>query len=119
MDLFEKDASHGFIQIDGSNAFNSINRTLISHNVRILCPEIATHINNSYMKPCRLFIAGGKEISSKEGITQGDPIAMEMYVLGLMPLLSSIISNNTGYLIHVAFADDLTGVGKIRELIEW
>ena len=44
---------------------------------------------------------------------------MEMRVLRLMLLLSSIISSNTGYPIHVAFADDLTGVGKIHELIEW
>ena len=82
-----------------------------------MCPE--TYINNSYMKPSRLFIAGGKEISSNEGTTQGDSIAMEMRVLRLMLLLSSIISSNTGYPIHVAFADDLTGVGKIHELIEW
>ena len=43
---------------------------------------------------------------------------MGMYALGLMPLLTSIISNNTGNLIHVTFTDDLTGVGKIHELIE-
>ena len=55
------------------------------------------------MKPSRLFIAGGKEISSNEGTTQGDSIAMEMRVLRLMLLLSSIISSNTGYPIHVAF----------------
>ena len=37
----------------------------------------------------------------------------------LMPLLTSIISNNIGNLIHVAFPDDLTGVDKTHELIEW
>ena len=119
VDLFEEDTSHGFIQIDASNTFNSINRTLILHNVRILCPEIATYVNNCYMKPCRLLITGGKEISSNKETTHGDPIAMGMHALGLMPLLSSIISNNTENLIHVAFADDLTGVGKIHELTEW
>ena len=41
VDLFDEDTSHGFIQIEASNAFNSINRTLILHNARILCPEIA------------------------------------------------------------------------------
>ena len=71
------------------------------------------------MKPSRLFISGGKEISSNEETTQGDPIAIRMYRLGLMPLLTSIISNNTGNLIHVAFPDDLNGAGKIHELIEW
>ena len=44
---------------------------------------------------------------------------MGMYALGLMPLHTSIVSNYTGNLIHVAFDDDLTGVGKIHELNEW
>ena len=44
---------------------------------------------------------------------------MEMYALGLMLLLALIISNNTENLIQVAFADDLTCVGKIHELTEW
>ena len=119
MDLFEEDTTHGFIQIDASNAFNSINRTLLLHNVEISCPEIATYINNCYLKPSRLFITGGEEISSNKGTTQEDLIAMEMYALGLMTLLTSIISNYTGNLIHVAFADELIGVGKIYELVEW
>ena len=46
VDLFEEDTTHGFIQTDARNAFNSINRTLLLDNVRILCPEIATYINN-------------------------------------------------------------------------
>ena len=111
--------AHGFIQIGASNAFNLIDQTLLLHNVKILCPEIATYINNCYMKPSRLFIAGRKKISSSKGTTQEDLIAMGIYALGLMPLLTSIISNNAGNLIHVAFPDDLTGVGKIHELIEW
>ena len=44
---------------------------------------------------------------------------MGIYVLGLMPMLTSIISNNTGNLIHGAFSDDLTSVCKKNELIEW
>ena len=71
------------------------------------------------MKLSRLFISGRKKTSSNEETTQGDSIAIRMYALGLMPLLTSIISNNTGNLIHVAFPDDLNGAGKIHELIEW
>ena len=115
VDLFEEDATHGFIQIDTSNAFNSINRTLFLNNVKILCTGLATYIKSCYMKPSRLFITGGKEVLSNEGPTQGDPIVMAMYGLDLMLLLTSIISNNTGKLINVAFADDLTSVGKIHE----
>ena len=36
-----------------------------------------------------------------------------------MPLLTLFIRNNTGNLIHGVFADNLTRVGKIHELIEW
>ena len=79
VDLFEVDRTHRFIQIDASNAFNSMNRTLLLHNVKILCPEIATCINNCYVKPSRLLITGGKEISSNKGTTQEDLIAMGMY----------------------------------------
>ena len=122
VNLFEEDMIHGFIQIDASNPFNLINRTLLLHSGRILFPEIPTYninINNCYIKPSRLFITDGKEISSNEGTAQDDPIAMGMYALGLMLLLALIISNNTENLIHVSFADDLTCVGKIHELIEW
>ena len=119
VDLSEEDTTHGFIQIDTSNAFNSINQTLLLHNVKILCAEIATCINNCYMKPSKLFITGWKEISSNKGTTQEDLIVMGMYALGLMTLLTSIISNNTRNLIHLAFPNDSTGVGKIHELIEW
>ena len=71
------------------------------------------------MKPSRLFITGGKEISSNKGTTQGDPITMGIYALGLMTLLTSVISNNIGNLLHVAFAYDLTRGGKIHELTKW
>ena len=57
------------------------------------------------MKPSRLFITGGKEISSNDGTTQGDPIAMGMYAQGVMSLLNLIISNNTGNLIQHTESD--------------
>ena len=89
-ELFEQEETQGFIQIDASNAFNSINQKLLLHNINIICSEIVTYIKNCYIRPARLFITGGKELSSQEGTTQGDPIAMGMHALGLMPLLSAI-----------------------------
>ena len=88
------------------------------HNINIICPEIATYVKNCYIRPARLFITGGKELSSQEGTTQGDPIAMGMYALGLMPLLSAI-NEHPIELKQVAFADDLTGVGSIFNLKKW
>ena len=75
------------IENNANNAFNTINRKVFLHNVQIICPEIATYIRNCYLKPARLFVVGGIEISSDEGTTQGDPLAMPMYALGILPLL--------------------------------
>ena len=64
-EMFDNDDNvQGFIQIDASNAFNSINRTLLLHNIKIICPEMSNYITNCYCKPARIFITGGKEISS-------------------------------------------------------
>ena len=40
---------------------------------------VATLIYNCYNDQARLFIIGGKEISSREGTTQGDPTVMGTY----------------------------------------
>ena len=61
--------------IDAEIAFNSINRKVMLHNLKFICPIIATYILNCYATPSRLFIASGGEILSIEGTTQGDPTA--------------------------------------------
>jgi len=73
--------------IDASNAFNSINRKAFLHNVKIICPSIATFTANCYSSPSRLFVGGGTEISSTEGMTQGDPIAGLLYAIAIIPLI--------------------------------
>ena len=86
------------------------------HNIRIICPLLATYVINSYNEQARLFILGGKEIKSSEGTTQGDPISMAVHALGMLPMLSVITTLDTR---HVAFADDLTGAGTIDSLYSW
>ena len=120
IDLYESDDTHGFIQIDARNAFNSINRKVLLHNIKVICPEISTYVTNCYQTPARLFVSGGKEIQSSEGTTQGDPVAMGMYAIGLMPLLTTVMESIKGAnLIQIAFADDLTGVGAVKDLKLW
>ncbi len=97
-------------------AIERLNRKTALHNIKILCPELATYIHNCYSRPARLFINGGGEISSNEGTTQGDPVAMSMYAIGLTPLLTTLETNK---ILQVAFADDITGAGKLRVLKIW
>jgi len=69
-------------------------------------------------------VVDGKKLLSSEGTTQGDPIAMSLYSLSILPLLQSVIraypgeNGNIG-VRHVAFADDLSGGGKISCLLNW
>ena len=71
-DIFNDEKTHGIVQVDANNAFNTINRNVFLHNISIICPEIATYVTNCYQKPARLFVIGGIELSSEEGTTQGD-----------------------------------------------
>ena len=71
------------ILIDAENAFNSINRKVMLHNLKFICRIIATYIINCYATPSRLFTVSRGEILSTEGITQSDPAAMRTYALDL------------------------------------
>lgn len=102
------------LMADAENAFNSINRKALLHNIRYICPATSTFIRNCYSMPTRLFIIGGQVILSRKGTTQGDPTAMATNVLGLLPLITSMLVCKNAKL--VAFADDLTGAGSIKDL---
>ena len=46
--IFKEESTDGILLVDASNAFNSFNRQVMLHNIRITCPLIATFIINSY-----------------------------------------------------------------------
>ena len=114
--IFREDDCDGILLIDADNAFNRINRKVMLHNIKIICPEIATYVINTYSRKARLFVLGGVEIESSEGTTQGDPIAMPLYALSLIPLIESI--KTTG-IKHAAYADDLSSGGTLKGLRRW
>ena len=57
------------------------------HNISILCPIIATFVNNCYAVPARMFLIAGKEICSNEGTTHGDPTVMAAYAIGVTEVI--------------------------------
>ena len=74
------------------------------------------------MCPARLFTVDGGELLSKEGTTQGDPISMSAYALGILQLLQfllDVISVNELNAKEVAFADDFTVAGKIPSIKDY
>ena len=120
-DIFQEESTDGVLFIDASNAFNTLNRTALLHNIRYLCPPMATYINNCYQKPSRLFVAGGQEFTSSEGTTQGDPSAMPSYGIGILPYLALIRPNEEeeGYVKQLAYADDIGGGARLAMLRAW
>ena len=115
--IFEQEETEAvMLLVDASNAFNSINRKAFLHNVRIICPSIATFTINCYSSPSRLFVVGGTEISSTEGTIQGDPIAMLIYAIAVIPLILHAVQKLNGDTTNTkaaGYADDLFGGGKI------
>ena len=71
---------------DSSNAFNSIDRQNALQNILNLCPALATNVINCYCINVPLLI-DGDVILSAEGTTQRDPLAMVLYVIGILPHL--------------------------------
>ena len=84
-EMYENEESEAVLLVDATNAFNSINRNAILHNIKIIYPIMACYVINCYRVHARLFIIGGKELKSREGTTQGDPLGMAVYAIGLIP----------------------------------
>ena len=116
--IFEQDNTDAVILVDAENAFNRLNRQVALHNIRFLCPPFATVLINTYRKPSRLFIHGGGEISSMEGTTQGDTLAMAFYGISVTPLIKKL-KDKVNEVAQVWLADDATGAGKLDRLKLW
>ena len=102
------------LMVDATNAFNTLNREAALRNIRILCPALAPILINTYREDSPLFIEG-EVIFSREGTTQGDPLAMPMYAIGTLPLIRQLPSESRS----VWFADDATAGGKLDNLKIW
>ena len=90
-ETFNEDSSEGLMLVDASNAFNALNRKVALENMKALCPPIHRYLNNCYQCPTDLYVLDGTEcLKSEEGITQGDPVAMQMYGLAIRPLMDAI-----------------------------
>lgn len=116
--LYEADDTEGVLLVDARNAFNSLNREVALHNVQRLCPSLARTVVNCYAQPARLFVAGGGELASSEGTTQGDPLSMAFYALATVPLLlhlrETCPSTSQGW-----YADDSSAADRLRALRAW
>ena len=63
--------TNAVLLIDAENAFSSINRKVMLHTLKFICPIIPAYIINCYAFPSRICIVGRGEILSSEGTSQG------------------------------------------------
>ena len=110
------------ILIDAENPFNAINHKVMLHNLKFICPIIATCIINCYATPSRLFVIGGGEILPSEGTTQGDSTAMGANTLGILSLIKFLvefINLNEINVKEVVFADDFSVAGSLNSIEDY
>ena len=108
--------------IEAENAFNPINHKVMLHNLKFICPIIATSIINCYATPSRLFIVGVGEILSSEGATLADATAMRAYELGTLPLIKFLlefINLNDTNAKEVVFSDDFSVAGSLNSIKDY
>ena len=116
--LFKQEDTEAILLVDTTNAFNFLNRLSALHNIQRLCPSLATALINSYGEPTELFV-DGDVLYSREGTTQGDPLAMPMYILATIPLIKRKLCQNLNDVSQVWYADDASAAGKILGLRSW
>ena len=88
-EAYHDDNAQAVLLVDASNAFNSLNREVALRNIQHLCPTLATILINTYRQPAKLYVDGSTLLSC-EGTMQGDPLAMPMYAVGILPLIHRI-----------------------------
>ena len=93
-DAHRQEEEWGFLLIDARNAFNEQNQMAMLWTVRHEWPSGARFVFNCYRHWGTLMIRGnngtGVFLYSKEGVTQGDPISMFIYGIGLLPLIRQL-----------------------------
>ena len=86
------ESSEAVLQVDTTNAFNCLNCQAALRNILVLCPTFARILINTYREDSKLYI----NLLSQEGTTQGDPLAMPMDALGVVPLIQILMSLRCG-----------------------
>lgn len=81
----------GAVLVDARNAFNEVFRAPMLWNVRHLWPSGSRFAFNMY-KHHRILVMRGWDsyLYSREGVTQGDPLAMLLYAIALLPMIDAL-----------------------------
>ena len=76
------DAQKVLLTVDLQNAFNTVDRSALLHEVRRCLPSCAPWADYCYASPPRLLL-GGRVLSSERGVQQGDPLGPAFFSLAV------------------------------------
>ena len=103
--------------VDAANGFNNLSRYGMLWTVRHRCPKLARFAFNCYRHEIRLICRRpGQEaliLLSKEGVTQGDPLAMALYGIALLPL-AELLRKACPEVLQPWYADDAAMQGRAQ-----
>ncbi len=121
-DIFADDDTEGLLLVDASNAFNTLSRPAMLWNCRVLWPRCSLFLFNFYRGFAVIALKGAacrtlQVMHSREGTTQGCPLAMLAYSVGILPLISKLKDPS----LHAQswYADDSSCGGKLRRILNW
>ena len=93
-EVFEAEETEGLLLVVAANAFNVLSRPAALWNCRVLWPRCSRFLFNyrCYATLLVRSLSTGKlhTILSREGTTQGRPLAILMYAVGVCPLISRL-----------------------------
>ena len=64
-EIFKEKEADAAILVDATNAFNSIDREAMLHNIAVKYPEVNIYVQNCHGKPSKLFIVDWKKNGEK------------------------------------------------------
>ena len=113
--VLEPSQDEVLLLVDAANGFNNLSRYSMLWTVRHRCPKLARFAFNCYRHEIRLVCRRpGMEaliLLSKEGVTQGDPLAMALYGIALLPL-AEILRKQCPEVLQPWYADDAAMQGR-------
>ena len=107
-------AMSAVLQSFGTHPMHHRRVTLL--NSQVVCPPMDRLLINTYRTPAHLVTPSGEMILSTEGTTQGDPIAMAMYAIGLAPLIRRLEAPGAQ---QIWFADDSAAGSLLNTRRRW
>ena len=121
-DIFEQEDCEGVLLVDASNAFNVLSRSAMLWNCRVLWPRCSRFLFNMYRGYAVIIVrsvnnSAVKHLYSREGTTQGCPLALLSYAVGILPLIRQL-KNSTEY-TQSWYADDSAYAGFLQRIRAW